>query len=202
MSIKNYVLGIAILILTLAVAVNGINLFYGDSPEYGDYCVHQEFPRPLPADNETICPQVCVEMWEIQGDECVFDECGSGCGPDGVETFETEKQCEIALSGESCQEAYNDAREDYSKNLFFITLILGILIIVVGALVFGLEAVGAGLMAGGVGVILWGIGEFWRFADDWIKFLLSFVGLVALIYLTYYFNERLGKKKKKGKKKT
>lgn len=210
MSLKNYVLGIAVLILTIAVAVNGINLFYGDSPDYSDFCGSQ---RPIyldkgepSADNETVCPAVCVEMWEInsEGNECVFDECGSGCGPDGVNTFETQKQCEIALSGESCQEAYDDAREDYSKNLFLITLILGIIIMVVGALVFGLESVGAGLMGGGVGIILWGIMEFWRFANDWLKFILSLIGLAVIILLAYYFNSKLSGKpflKNMGKRK-
>lgn len=200
MSVKNYVIGIAILILTIAVVINGVNLFYGDNPDYNDYCSNVRYPVAKPLNNESVCPAVCVELYEIQGGECVFNECGSGCGADGVVGFETQKQCEIVLSGETCYDAYDDAREDYAKNLFFITLILGILVIVIGALVFGLESVGAGLMAGGVGVILWGIVSFWSFADNWIKFVLSLIGLVALIYLAYYFNERLGRKKGKKSK--
>ncbi len=201
MSLKNYVIGIAILILTIAVAVNGINLFYGDNPEYNDFCSSDRYPRAIDG-NESVCPAVCVEMWEINPEiqTCEFNECGSGCGPDGVNTFETQAQCEIVLSGETCFDAYEQAREDYSRNLFFITLILGLVIIAIGALVFGLESVGAGLMAGGVGVILWGIGEFWKYADDWLKFVLSLLGLAALIWLAYYFNEMFSLDKK-GKKK-
>ena len=37
MSLKNIILGIAIIILTISVAVYGINIFY-DRPEYGDFC--------------------------------------------------------------------------------------------------------------------------------------------------------------------
>lgn len=210
MSLKNIVIGIAIMILTIVVVVNGFNTFYS-APAYEDFCSTQRPAYPYlgtakvsPEDNETICPAVCVKMWEIERDlgECAFNECGSGCGPDGVETFETLKQCETALSGKNCFDVYEDARESYSRNLFLMALPIGILIIVIGTIVFGLESVGAGLMAGGVGVILWGVGGFWRFADDWLKFLLSLIGLVVLIWLAYYFNERLGKKgKKKGKKK-
>ena len=37
MILKNIVLGIAIIILTISVAVYGINLLY-DKPEYADFC--------------------------------------------------------------------------------------------------------------------------------------------------------------------
>ena len=54
-----------------------------------------------------------------------------------------------------------------------------------------------------------GTDGFWRFADDWLKFLLSLVGLVVLIWLAYYFNKKFEKKKsflhtlgkRKGKRK-
>ena len=43
--------------------------------------------------DDAVCPTVCVEMWVIQGNTCVFDECGSGCGPDKVSTFNTQEEC-------------------------------------------------------------------------------------------------------------
>jgi membrane protein implicated in regulation of membrane protease activity len=73
--------------------------------------------------------------------------------------------------------------------VFFIALPLGIVIIAIGAIVFGLEFVGAGLMFGGVGLIIYGVGGFWRFAQDWLKFTLSAIGLVIVIYLGYRFNK-------------
>lgn len=202
MSLKNVVIGIAIIILTVSVAVYGVNLVY-NQPEYNDFCSDARFPKAVDG-NDTVCPTVCVEMYEISPTgECVFNECGSGCGPDGVNSFDTLAQCEIVASGGNCWEAYDDAYESYSRNLFLITLPLGIIIIALGALVFGLEAVGAGLMGGGVGVLLWGVFSFWRFADDWLKFILSLVGLAVVIWLAYYFNKRLeqgkrGNRKKKG----
>lgn len=56
--------------------------------------------------NGEVCPDVCVPMWVLKtlptahvtvGTECVFIECGSGCGPNGITTFETEEECEQFL---------------------------------------------------------------------------------------------------------
>ena len=186
MSLKNIILGIAIIILTISVAVYGINLFY-DRPEYSDFCGSERFPKII-GEEDRICPSVCVEMYEISGESCVLNECGSGCGPDVLNSFDKLEQCEIVLSGESCQDLFDEANEKYSKKVFYIALPLGIAVIALGAFVFGLEAVGAGLMGGGIGIILYGTGGFWRFADDWLKFILSLAGLIALIWLAYWFN--------------
>jgi len=77
---------------------------------------------------------------------------------------------------------------------------LDVAIIVIGALMFGLESVGAGLMFGGVGVIVYGVGGFWRFTEDWMKFTMSLVALIIVIWLAYYWNKRMfGYKKGKDK---
>ena len=200
MGLKNIIIGIAIIILTIAVAVYGVNTFY-PSPEYEDFCSSVGKPVSFNEKGERICPAVCVEMYEIQNSACVFNECGSGCGANGVVSFGTLSECELALEGKYCYDLYEDANKVYSRNLFLIALPLGIIVIAVGALIFGLEAVGAGLMGGGVGIILWGVGGFWRFADDWLKFILSLAGLVVLIWLAYYFNRKFGKKFGKNKRK-
>jgi len=58
-------------------------------------------------------------------------------------------------------------------------------------------------VAGGAGTLVYGAGGYWRYADNWLKFVLSLVGLVALIIFAYWFNkEKKGFWKKffKGKK--
>ena len=195
MTLKNVVIGIAIMILTISVVIYGVYTFYS-GPEYEDFC--SDFGRPVPVEGDSVvCPAVCVPLYEIQNGECVFNDCGSGCGPDGLNSFRELSQCEVALTGNNCYDVYEEAREGYSRNIFLIALPIGIAIVALGALVFGLEAVGAGLMAGGVGIILWGVGGFWRFAQDWLKFILSLAGLVILIWLAYYFNKKFNKKKRR-----
>lgn len=187
LNIKNLVMGIAIIILTVSVVVFGVGIVY-DRPEYSDFCDEGPIVPRLPE----ACPTVCIPLYEIRG-ECVLNECGSGCGADGIKSFETLEQCESVLSksmnGQRCSDNYNNALEKYSRNIFLIALPLGILIILVGAFLFGLESVGAGLMGGGVGVILWGVGGFWRFAQDWLKFVLSLIGLIVLIWFAYKYNK-------------
>lgn len=180
MSLKNVVIGIAIIILTISVAVYGINTFY-NSPEYSDFC--DEFKTPEIIETQERCEEIGGQ-WSSYG------------GPRPVGG--AENYCDRDFT---CRGEYDDSREKYSRTLFLITLPLGIAIIALGALIFGLEAVGAGLMGGGVGIILWGVGGFWRFADDWLKFLLSLIGLVVLIWLAYYFNKKFDKKRKRKKKK-
>ena len=198
MNLKNFVIGIAILILTITVVIQGVNTFY-DGPEYSDFCPDAKAPYNFNEKGDRICPAVCIEMYEIVNGTCTFNECGSGCGVDGITSFETEALCNLALEGKNCYVLYDDAQEAYSRNIFLIALPIGIAIIALGALIFGLEAVGAGLMGGGVGIILWSVGGFWRFADDWLKFVLSLVGLIVVIWLAYYFNQHWNKKK--GRKK-
>ena len=43
------------------------------------------------------CPAVCVEMWKLKEKGCFFNECGSGCGPDGITTFKTKEECKAKL---------------------------------------------------------------------------------------------------------
>ena len=51
-----------------------------------------------------ICPEVCVPMYKISQPVCItspcpsfmctYNACGSGCGPDNVNTFATKSECE------------------------------------------------------------------------------------------------------------
>ncbi|MEK6895206.1 MAG: hypothetical protein AABX48_01675 [Nanoarchaeota archaeon] len=174
--IKNLVIGIAILILTVAVGVYGISTLYGKAPTYEKYC-----PNLI---NQTVCESNGGD-W-IDNTQLVTDAQGStkpvpiGGG-----------YCQYDST--PCQKNYDDANRAYQRNVFFIALPLGVIIIALGAVIFGLESVGGGLMAGGVGIILYGIQGFWQYADDWLKFALSLVGLVVVIWLAYWFNKKFKK---------
>lgn len=175
MSLKNVVIGIAIVILTISVVVYGVHTFY-DSPNYEDYCGAYKTQQVI--ENEQQCLDVGGQ-WTAQDIRCVTAPCPQG-------------YCDRDFT---CRQEYDNASQVYARNVFLIALPAGIAIIALGMIVFGLEAVGAGLMGGGVGIILWGVGGFWRFADDWLKFILSLVGLIVLIWLAYFFNKRFHKGK-------
>ncbi len=173
MKLRDIILGISIMILTIFVVVYGISLFY-PSPQYEDYCLPVKTQEII--DNEARCIEIGGQ-WTSYGSDKMGDIRGY-CDRDY-----------------SCRKDYESARELRSKIIFFIALPLGILLLVLGGLFFGLEAVGAGLMGGGVGTILYGAGGYWRYSDDLLRFILSLLGLAAVIYLSYWFNNR-GKRKK------
>lgn len=199
MNIKNLVIGIAIMILTLFVVMYGISIFY-PQPNYEDFCGKDYYKEPLTKPD--VCPSVCTKLYEIQGKECILNECGSGCGADGYNTFDTLEKCQKAIDERFCHEDYEKVNKDYYKTIFLITLPLGILILLAGMFLFNLEAVGSGLMGGGVLSILYGVGGYWRYSAEILKFSLSLIGLVIVIFAAYKFN-KTGSFifKKKGKKK-
>jgi len=172
MNIKNLIFGIAIFLLTLFVGIYGVNTFYGKGPAYDDYCRN--------AFNEASC--VSVGGTWINNTQIA----------DGKPVSVGGGYCEYDYT--ACQKDYDNANEKYWRGVFFIALPLGILIIVLGAIIFGLEFVGAGLMFGGLGILIYGVGGFWRFAQDWLKFIFSLIGLVIIIYFAYWFNRKHGKK--------
>ncbi len=175
MDIKNIVIGIAIIVLTIFVTFYGINTFY-PRPDYEDFCGDvktQEMINSL---------ERCEEIggkWSV---------------------YESVKPIEAGAEGFCdrdyyCRQDLEDAREIRARNVFLIALPLGIAIIVFGAFVFGLEVVGAGLMGGGVGTIIYGAGAYWPYSENFIRFILSLIGLAVLIGFAYWFNKRMGKKK-------
>jgi hypothetical protein len=178
MAIKNVVIGIAIIILTISVAVYGISTFYPDN-DYSDYC--DEFRSFIEVNNSEQCDAA-------EGKWNAFAEPRPVTEKDGY--------CNLNYY---CEQEYMDASEKRAKFIFLIAVPLGILVIILGAIAFGLEAVGAGIMGGGVGIILYGVGGFWEFAQDWLKFLLSLLGLIILIWFAHWFNNRKPKKKRRKK---
>ena len=180
MNIKNLIIAIAIFILTISVGVYGISTIYGKSPQYEKYC-----------------PQIINEK------ECItFGGNWTNYSADQVNSVPPVPQEKIGPvyggycdNYQKCNADFQAAREKYNKKVFLIALPLGIIVIIIGALVFGLISVGGGLMAGGVGIIIYGVGGFWEFADNWIKFVFSLIGLIIVIGLAYYINKKISKKK-------
>lgn len=176
MKIKNFVFGLAIIIVTIAVVVYGINTFY-PGPEYEDFCEDYKTAKIIETQQEC----------ETEG--------GKWDAYNNPRTIDGKEQTGYCNMYYYCQQDYETADQNHARIVFLIALPLGIAIILLGAFGFGLESVGAGLMGGGVGTILYGIGGYWRYTENWLRFILSLVGLIVLIWVTYYFNNKFGKKK-------
>lgn len=177
MNLKAIILGFTIFVLTLFVTTYGVNMLY-PGPSYDDFC-GENFGK-ISATDEITC----------------LEEGGEWQQYDSPRIEGQEGYCDKDFT---CREDYESALEKHARNVFLIAVPLGILIVLFGAYFFSLDAVGVGIMAGGVGTILRGISSFWRYSEDWLKFLISLIGLVIVIYFSYRFSEKLGFEKVKKK---
>jgi len=180
MKIKELVLTLAIVVLTIFVTFYGINTFVSDK-DYSDFCGEHTIRPSKLVETESTCFDSGGE-WVYEARECVTDPCPQGW-------------CDYYSGDAECRQEYDSFKEKRGLTVFLIAIPLGILIVIFGLGVFGLEAVGAGLMGGGIGTLLYGSGSYWQYTQDWVRFLLSLVGLVALIWFSYYVGNRKGKKK-------
>ncbi len=96
-----------------------------------------------------------------------------------------ENKTQISEDYQSCYGKYNKARENYSKNLFIISLIASLVVIIISSLFIQVENVSAGLMLGSLFFIIYGTGNYWRYMEDVVRFLILGGVLSVLIYLGY-----------------
>ncbi len=178
MKIKDIILGIAIIILTIFVTFYGINTFFPKS-QYEDFC----------GEPKSIGVIETLEQCEAVGGKWADYDIVAKPSVEGERVVEG--YCDRDYE---CRQELEDANRMRSRNVFFIALPLGIIIIILGAFLFKLDAVGAGLMGGGVGTLIYGAGAYWPYSENWIRFLISLIGLVILIWFVYYFNKKLSGK--------
>lgn len=168
-NLKGVVFGIAVFVLTLFVSIYGVNMVY-DRPEYNDFCSVDLYKGEV--QNESSCV-------DVGGSWSEYDKVGS---PD----LAVRGYCDRDYM---CREAYDLKSERYSMNLFLLSVPLGILILIGGFFV-ALEFVSVGVMVAGVGTILRGVGGYWRYSEDWLRFLISLVGLGVVIYFSYRYMDK------------
>lgn len=178
MNFKEILLGIAIFILTLFVVFYGFSSIY-PTPQYEDYCSNSLWR--VGEINETTCFELGGKWTEYSYPvKCLEEPCQTG-------------YCEQDFA---CRQNYDLAQERHSMNSFLVFLPLGIILLLIGAY-FLIDFVGLGIMAAGVGVLIRGVLGYWRYTEDWLRFVITLIGLIILIYFSYKFKDRVGKKRKK-----
>jgi hypothetical protein len=193
MRLKNFVLGFGIFIVYGLVLWQGISAFY-PSPEYDEYCDYYDGfrgkPYPIESGVDCVFPNELETKQNAcysEGGEFRYDYDDKGCIIDGY--------CD------ECSIAYEDARDVYSRNVFIITLIVGVITFIVGFSILSIEPVGSALLASGVLALVSGTIVNWRNFGQFIRFGLLLLVLILLIWITYRLNKhgRLFRKRKKKK---
>lgn len=179
MSFKNIVLGIGIFVIFVFLVGYGIEAFYA-SPEYNKFCNNSiNYPEKV---YTMTCPYNTI--LEEQKQKCYNEE------GQPVSKY-NETGCETSITCDYCSKDYNNAQKYYTRNVFIICLIIGLIAMGLGAFLFKLETVGAGLMAGGVGTIFYGCVRNWPNFSNMMKFILLLIALILLILLGYKLNGKL-----------
>lgn len=167
MQLKNIIIGIIIAVVFLMFCVYGTKLIY-KTPNYNDYCNQSKImPPALPEQTDK---EICEQqggVWTEQGIECVKTPCG---------------YCDYFSK---CQPDFEKAQENYSKNLFIISIIFSLIIIVISAFLITINSVSAGLMLGSLMYLIYGTTSFWRYMNDYFRFIILGIALIILIYIGY-----------------
>jgi hypothetical protein len=163
--VKKVILTFAIAILFVLFIVYAVGTIY-PGPKYEDYCPATKI-NPL---NQTYCEAV-NGTWTT------------------YPTYASEKSGPAEANGycdtySKCQKSWDDSREKYNRNLFFISLITG-LIILVASFILRVESVSAGFMLGSVILIIYGTIRFWGNLSNILRTLMLGLALAVLVWIGY-----------------
>lgn len=103
---------------------------------------------------------------------------------------------------QQCSEEYEKADQDYSKNMFIISLIFGVLIIAGCAIFVSINSISGGLMFGSLMFIIYGTSRYWSYMDDLMRFIVLGAALGVLIYVAYWTSKKMNDKKIDNNKKS
>ena len=164
MKIKEILLGLVIAVIFLMFCVFGTKLIY-DTPKYERYCDYSKMNYPTASD------KINLSGSELQAQQ--------------------EAQDQIYRE---CSEKYDLANKDYSKNMFIISLVFGILVIIICTIFVEIGSISGGLMFGSLMFIIYGTGRYWNYMDDLLRFIVLGIALIILIYVAYWVNKKTNKK--------
>ncbi|MDP7179956.1 MAG: hypothetical protein QF824_01690 [Candidatus Woesearchaeota archaeon] len=174
---KKVLLAIAIAIILAMFIGYGINTFY-DNPQYDDFCTNPLREKPVLIERDD---KECIKVNQenLPQEENCYAEKGSpryDIDDNGCRAF---RECDY------CSKEYDEAREEFGKKVFIVSLIAGLLSILVGGLILKVEAVGSGIMGGGILTVLFGTMRYWGNLQDVARWLILGLVLAVLIWVGY-----------------
>ncbi|MFH1590813.1 MAG: hypothetical protein ABIC95_02705 [archaeon] len=177
MNVKEKILAIGIAVVFILFIAYGIQAFY-DEPDQEDFC--RDIDYSIGTDS---CPDQPAKAME--GEPRPMPVRGKDCWCEDDNADGTKVCWKQNPAWEACQQAYDDARELYNRNVFFISIIIGLIVLIIGWVAIKLESVGSGLMGGGTITVIYGTIRYWGDLSDVFRFLILGLALGVLIYLGY-----------------
>ncbi len=143
-----------------------------EQPQYDNYCnnTYYDYPKAVPATPVT-CPEVYASL-EVQ--KCTNDK--------GMPEFTYDSNnCQQFKSCNYCNVGYNDASQKYNRNIFFVLLPIGLIVVILGLYLL-VDYLGAGLMFAGLIIMFYAT---MRYFSDMSKVLRALVILIELLVIMW-----------------
>lgn len=159
------------LIIGIVIVINlfinyAISLVY-ESPKFEDYCQQEQVIREITVQKE------CVDVGGQWNPNIYYSMPVKG------ELVQPAGYCDQQFT---CRTEYEKVSRVYERNIFVILVTLGILLVAGSfALAFNWILSVSASMAGILSIIIASI-RYWSEADNWLRVLILFVALCALIY--------------------
>lgn len=170
------------LILSIIIVLNlffnvALDLVYG-SPKYEDFCPTEQITKQIENQNE------CIEQggsWNEYPAAKYIDE--------RPESPRIEGYCDQQFT---CRQEFDDARENYERNIFISLIALGVITLVASlVLKSNLVLSNAFALAAVLDFVIASI-RYWSSAHQATKVVILAIALVALIYIAYKkFNDKI-----------
>ncbi len=171
MDIKKLAMTIVIAVLIPLFIVLFVDALYSE-PQYEDYCEFKDIPRPI-----EITKEDCDFNYGPEYDECLSSE--------GTPRYDYDSSgCQIYSECDFCSKDYNDDRDEYNRNVFFIFAALSLAIIVTG-IYLKTDYIGAGLMFGGLITLFYSTVRYISSMDKLLRALVILIDLLVIIWISY-----------------
>ena len=151
-------------------------------PKYENFCNSSYNSYPVKA--IPITPTNCTMNYGPEQDKCN----SAGGQP---EYNYTDEGCQIYSSCNYCSKDFNDATQRYNRNIFFILLPIGLIVVILGLYLL-IDYLGAGLMFAGLIIMFYAT---FRYFSDMSKILRALVILVELLVIMWIGYKKIDENK-------
>ncbi|MEE9525974.1 MAG: hypothetical protein V3V78_05200 [Candidatus Woesearchaeota archaeon] len=113
------------------------------------------------------------------------DYCEEYARPSPIDRTNQTEFDEFVEKNNACLDEHKEAYEVYSRNVFIITLIIGLIAVIIGGILLKVESVSSGIMAGGVLTLIYGTMRYWGDMTKYLRFSVLTIVLIVLIWIGY-----------------
>ncbi|MEX2515013.1 MAG: hypothetical protein WD335_02715 [Candidatus Paceibacterota bacterium] len=171
--VADWSLIIGLVVLSVSFVNYGMSFLY-PSPEYGDFCGHDQYQMaPVEIDTESACVAA-----------------GGGWNEDVVprRIDQTTSTATPAVTGYcdrdyTCRQSYDAASDVHDRNGLLAMLMIGLFVAVFGFLRRENDILASAASISGVIIILSGLIRYWSLSNDWAQFILLGSILLVFVYL-------------------